>query len=158
MRNQKGQSRSRPLPETALTNVLCAELAYSALRKLQNAEVEEFWVLALGPAKSLLRCKMIFRGTVDACLVHPRDIFRFACSENASSLIVAHNHPSGDLRPSPEDLAITRRLIHASVILEIPLVDHLLLADGRFASFARERWCDFGLENQRTAPPEDFMI
>jgi DNA repair protein RadC len=75
--------------------------------------------------------------------VHPRDIFRFACLENASSLIVAHNHPSGDTRPSEQDLLFTRQLLRASRILQIPLLDHLILTTSGFSSFAREGWCQF---------------
>lgn len=123
--------------------VTTAEIAFLTLNDLASSEVEEFWALALGPGKSLLRSKMIFRGTVDACLVHPRDVFRFACCENASSLIIAHNHPSGDLRPSRQDLAFTRQLLVASRILEIPLLDHLIVGKNSFSSFARRGWCRF---------------
>lgn len=124
-------------------DITTAEAAYLTLKDLMTADVEEFWALALGPAKSLLQSRMIFRGTVDACLVHPRDIFRFACRANASSLIVAHNHPSGDLRPSTQDLAFTRQLVHASSILEIPLLDHLIVTSDGYASFASKGWCRF---------------
>lgn len=120
-----------------------AESAFTVLKELSASEVEEFWVLALGPSKSLLQGKMIFRGTVDACLVHPRDVFRFACLSNASSLIVAHNHPSGDLRPSEQDLHFTRQLLRGGRIFEIPIVDHLIVSGGGFSSFAREGWCTF---------------
>lgn len=120
-----------------------SEAAYQALKKNMTNDVEEFWALALGPSKKLLRSKMIFRGTVDACLVHPRDIFRFACVANASSLIVAHNHPSGDLRPSEHDLQITLQLIRISRIIQIPLLDHLILNESSHSSFAREGWCRF---------------
>jgi DNA repair protein RadC len=123
--------------------IITAEFAYITLKDLRSIEVEEFWALALGPTKSLLRSKMIFRGTVDACLVHPRDIFRFACLENASSLVVAHNHPSGDTRPSEQDLVFTHQLIEASRILEIPVIDHLIITHSGFSSFAREGWCQF---------------
>jgi DNA repair protein RadC len=123
--------------------IIAAELAYLTLKDLMTSEVEEFWALALGPTKTVLRNKMIFRGTVDACLVHPRDIFRFACLENASSLIVAHNHPSGDSRPSEQDLVFTNQLLEAACIIEIPILDHLIITRTGFSSFAREGWCGF---------------
>lgn len=123
--------------------ILTAEHAHEALRSLIDSDVEEFWALALGPSKVLLQSKMIFRGTVDSCLVHPRDIFRFACLMNASSLIVAHNHPSGDTRPSTQDIVFTKQLIRASKILEIPILDHLIVSNQGFTSLARERWCRF---------------
>jgi DNA repair protein RadC len=121
-----------------------AESAFRAVQHLETSDIEEFWALALGPTKALLQSKMIFRGTVDACLVHPRDVFRFACLSNASSLIVAHNHPSGDATPSEQDLIITRQLLRASDIVEIPLLDHLIVAGGSYTSLAREGWCRFG--------------
>jgi DNA repair protein RadC len=124
-----------------------ADLAFRAVENLQRAEVEEFWTLALGPRKNLLKRKMMFRGTVDLCLVHPRDIFRFACNENASSILVAHNHPSGDAAPSPEDLRFTRQLVSASRLMEIPLVDHLIVTPRGFISLSREGWCGFGHES-----------
>jgi DNA repair protein RadC len=123
--------------------IITAEHAYESLGELRHSDVEELWVLALGPSKTLLNAKMIFRGTVDACLVHPRDIFRFACLSNASSLIIAHNHPSNDTRPSEQDLLFTRNLLRAARILEIPVIDHLIVTRTRYASFAQEGWCGF---------------
>jgi DNA repair protein RadC len=122
-------------------DITTAEFAYETLKPKMALDAEEFWVLALGPKKTLLQSKMVFRGTIDACLVHPRDIFRFACTANASSLIVAHNHPSGDKRPSEQDLMFTKQLIRASRIFEIPLLDHLIITENGFSSFAREGWC-----------------
>jgi DNA repair protein RadC len=119
-------------------DIVTAQIAYAALLDLAHSDTEEFWVLALGPQKTLLRSKMIFKGTVDYCLVHPRDIFRFACSENASSIIVAHNHPSGDTTPSPEDIRFTKRLLQVARIIEIPIIDHLIVTSGGFSSLLSE--------------------
>jgi DNA repair protein RadC len=120
--------------------IISAERAFECLVELKRADVEEFWALALGPSKSLISKKMLFRGTVDACLAHPRDVFRFACQVNASSIIVAHNHPSEDLRPSQEDIALTQRLIQAGEILEIPIIDHLIVTHRYFLSTAKQDW------------------
>lgn len=117
--------------------------AYTSLREIASVDTEEFWVLALGPKKNLIRCKMLFRGTVDSCLVHPRDIFRFAYTENASSLIVAHNHPSGDPQPSTEDILFTRRLVRASDLLQVPILDHLIITQDAYTSLARSGLCRF---------------
>ena len=117
--------------------------AFESFSPLARSEVEEFWVLALGPSKRPISCQMLFRGTVDYCLIHPRDIFRFACLQNASSIIIAHNHPSGDLLPSPHDLKITRELTLAGRILQIPLLDHILVTPKESASFAAKGWCKF---------------
>lgn len=120
-----------------------AERVYRFLKPLIKTDIEEFWALALGPKKELLRGEMLFRGTVDSCQVHPRDLFRFACRENASALIIAHNHPSRDLLASPEDLRLTEQLIQAGLIFEIPVIDHLIITVDGFSSFARQRWCRF---------------
>ena len=117
-----------------------AEQAYRWLKHLARLDVEEFWALALGPRKNLLASKMLFRGTVDRCPIHPRDVFRFACMANASSILVAHNHPGNDPEPSEEDFAITERLMCAGELLEIPVVDHLIVAKGGYASFASRGW------------------
>ena len=130
-------------PVSKPAHITTAESAYEVVRGRIGIDAEEFWCLALGPSKILLQSKMIFRGTVDACLVHPRDIFRFACIANASSLIVVHNHPSGDLTPSDQDLDFTRQLVRAARLLEIPVLDHLIVSDERFASLARGGWVRF---------------
>lgn len=129
-----------PPTETIITH---AGAAYETLKVQMRNDIEEFWALALGPGKLLLAAEMIFRGTVDACLIHPRDVFRFACRTNASGLIIAHNHPSGDSRPSEQDLLMTRRLVEAADLFEIPILDHLILVDGGYSSFADERWGPF---------------
>jgi len=98
-------------------------------------EVEEFWAAALNPEKQVAAAGCLFRGTVDHCLFHPRDVFRFAYLHNASSLIVAHNHPSGNIQPSTEDLNVTAQLLQAAIIMEVPLVDHLIVSGGRYYSF-----------------------
>lgn len=84
-------------------------------------------MLALSSAKRVVGLEMIFRGTVDWCHVHPRDIIRFLCESNASSFIVAHNHPSGETTPSRQDWSFTRRLVSCGDLIEIPLLDHLIV-------------------------------
>lgn len=109
--------------------------AYRFFKKHACAEVEEFWVAALNSEKDVLQAGCLFRGTVDLCLFHPRDVFRFAYRHNASSVVVAHNHPSGNALPSAEDRVVTRQLIGASIILQVPVVDHVILAGGDYFSF-----------------------
>src|SRR6185312_5767265 len=77
----------------------------------------------------------LFRGTVDGCFFHPRDVFRYAIVHNASALIVAHNHPSGSPRPSPEDIEITRQLEAAGELLQVPIVDHVIITRRGYFSF-----------------------
>lgn len=114
--------------------------AFSQVKALGQLEVEEFWVLALRADKSLVHKECVFRGTVDCCPVFPRDVFRIACRLNASSLIVVHNHPSGELHPSIEDVLVTRRLRRAGRLFGIPVVDHIIVAKKRYWSFADAGW------------------
>jgi DNA repair protein RadC len=136
-------------PNTTNGNeVISAERAYSQLTELAHSEIEEFWALALSPKKTVLNRKMIFRGTVDSCLVHPRDIFRFACLENASALLIAHNHPSGDLVPSYEDIRFTQQIITAANLMEIPIIDHVIVTKTGFVSLRTDGWCQFQSETE----------
>jgi DNA repair protein RadC len=110
--------------------------AFHLLKPFLDNDVEEFWVVALSSTKQVIRVEMVARGTVDSCCVHPRDVFRFALRCNASSLLVGHNHPSGDCRPSTEDLELTHRLLNAGELLQIPLVDHVILSHETYLSLA----------------------
>lgn len=110
----------------------------SYLRRVMRMDIEEFWILAFTSARDLLAADCLFRGTVDACFFHPRDVFRFACRWNAASIVVAHNHPSGNLYPSSEDQEITCRLVKASRILNLPVTDHIIVTSrGHFSFFER---------------------
>ena len=83
--------------------------------------------MALSSQLKPLNLEMLFRGTVNQCMVHPRDVFRFAYKSNASSLILAHNHPQGSLEASHHDLQLTSQLVKASILLQVPILDHLIL-------------------------------
>jgi len=79
---------------------------------------------------------LVSRGTLDACLVHAREVFRAAIAGGAAAIIVAHNHPSGDPAPSADDCTLTRRLSEGGELLGIPVLDHVVLGrDGRYSSF-----------------------
>lgn len=106
------------------------------LRKCISRDQEELWLLALCPAKSVLTCRLMFRGTGNMCLIHPRDIFRELCRVNASSFIIAHNHPSQDPNPSDDDWAVTKRLVACAEMFEIPMLDHLIITDQNHRSMA----------------------
>jgi DNA repair protein RadC len=108
--------------------------------RMDRADVEEFWAAALNSEKAILAAQCLFRGTVDSCFFHPRDVFRFACRHNASALVVAHNHPSGNPAPSDEDLQVTKRLVFAGAIMQMPVVDHVILGTADYFSFAQAGW------------------
>ncbi|MGZ3769247.1 MAG: JAB domain-containing protein [Bdellovibrio sp.] len=110
--------------------------AYECLRAQINPYAEELWVLSLNSQLQILKKEMIFRGTADQCLIHPRDIFRTLILSNASSFIMAHNHPSHNSMPSEEDLILTRKMHQAGLLFQIPLVDHLVITSTKYYSMA----------------------
>lgn len=97
---------------------------------------ERFWVIPMDIKNRPLGIFQTGQGTVDASIVHPREVLQPALATSASGLIIAHNHPSGDPEPSPEDLALTRRLAAAAQVMGIPVLDHVVLGRGRYVSFA----------------------
>ena len=99
---------------------------------------EEFRVLLLNLQGELLRMEKVAQGTLDGCEVHVRDVFRRAIAEHAASVVVVHNHPSGEPTPSPEDKFVTRRLQGAATMLGVKLQDHIIIGEGRYASFSEE--------------------
>ena len=103
--------------------------------RLRDLTVEEFHVLALDSQSQVRRDVLVSRGLLNSALVHPREVFRAAIAEAAAGIIVAHNHPSGDPTPSPEDRAVTRQLVEAGRLLDLPVYDHVIVAGDRHLSF-----------------------
>jgi DNA repair protein RadC len=113
-----------------------ARAIYEVMRlRLRDRGQEEFHVLLLNTQNQLLRDVTIAVGTADMALVHPRDVFKCAMSENATALVLVHNHPSGEPSPSPEDRAITEQLATAGQMLSLPVMDHVIIGEGRYYSF-----------------------
>jgi DNA repair protein RadC len=98
--------------------------------------VEEFHLLTLDSQNRITRDLLITRGLLNSSLVHPREVFRAAIAEAAAAVIVVHNHPSGNPTPSPDDRAVTRQLVEAGRLLDIPVYDHVVVAGDRYFSFA----------------------
>ncbi len=105
--------------------------------RLRDLPVEEFHVLALDRQNQLLRDVTVTRGVLDGSLVHPREVFRAAIAEAAGGVVLVHNHPSGDPTPSPEDRAVTRQLVSAGQLLDLPVYDHVIVAGDRWMSFGQ---------------------
>jgi DNA repair protein RadC len=103
-----------------------------ALRDLRQ---EEFHLLLLNTQNAILRELVITRGTLDTSVIHAREVFRPAIAESASTVVLVHNHPSGDPTPSPEDIAITAELAAAGAMIGIPVLDHIVIGDSRYVSF-----------------------
>lgn len=116
-----------PVPRPARIDGPEAVLAYLGPR-VAILPVETFWVLLLDVRGRPLGAEQVAQGTLTACLVHPREVFAPAIRARAASIVVAHNHPSGDPEPSEEDRVLTQRLAEASDLLGIPLLDHVVVA------------------------------
>lgn len=110
------------------------EVAAYLLPRFGGAEVEQFGVLLLDARQRPLHARVLTRGTVDASPVHPREVFREAAVSAAASLVLFHNHPSGDPTPSLDDLALTRRLRQAGELMGIEVLDHIILGDASYSS------------------------
>lgn len=104
--------------------------------RLRDLAVEEFHLLALDSQSQVLREVLVTRGLLNSSLVHPREVFRPAIAEAAAGIIIVHNHPSGDPTPSAEDRAVTRQLVAAGRLLDLPVYDHVIIAGDRHLSFA----------------------
>ena len=99
---------------------------------------EEFWLLMLNRANSVIKRELISRGGVAGTVVDTKIIFKTAVMNYANSIIICHNHPSGNLKPSEADFKITKNIKEAGKIMEIPLLDHLIITENGFYSFADE--------------------
>ena len=95
--------------------------------EMQHFEVEEFHVLMLDTKNRLIRDIKVSKGTLNASLVHPREVFREAIRAGAASVILVHNHPSGDPTPSGDDIRITREMMEAGRLLKIEVLDHIII-------------------------------
>lgn len=102
--------------------------------KMRDMKQEEFIVVILNSANRIIRERTITKGLLNSSLTHPREVFREAILENAASVILIHNHPSGNTEPSREDIQITKQLIEAGKIIGIPVHDHIIIAGASFTS------------------------
>lgn len=112
-----------------------AELLTEQLRYLQK---EHFVCLFLNTKNVVIAQETLSIGSLNASIVHPREVFRAAIKYSSASIVCAHNHPSGDPAPSPEDIAITKRLVESGQIVGIDVLDHIVVGDGRFVSLKEQ--------------------
>lgn len=115
------------------------EVAEYLLPQFGNRPVEQFGVLLLDTKHRVLRASVLSVGTLDASIVHPREVFREATAAGAAALVLFHNHPSGDPEPSDDDVRLTQRLMAAGVLMGIDVLDHVILADVRYFSFRENK-------------------
>jgi DNA repair protein RadC len=128
----------RYLIDTQHYKISSAKEVYDELSPYKNKQQEYFLSLYLDGANNLIETKIITIGTLNQSLVHPREVFSYAIEKRCASIIVAHNHPSGILKPSSEDITVTQRLKEAGQILGIELLDHIIFTKDAFVSLKEE--------------------
>jgi DNA repair protein RadC len=106
--------------------------------KLSDLPHEEFWILLLNRAHSVIKMQCISKGGISGTVVDARLILKPAIEHLASSIILCHNHPSGQLKPSEQDISLTKKLKESARLMEISILDHLIIGDQKYLSFADE--------------------
>ncbi len=115
--------------------ILSPKDVWRELKDIRNNKKEHFIIFYLDARNQEIKREIISIGSLNANLVHPREVFEPAVRHTAAQIIIAHNHPSGDPEPSEDDLEITKRLVKAGKILGIEIIDHIIVAKGSFLSF-----------------------
>jgi DNA repair protein RadC len=110
------------------------QVALYLLPQYGAGPVERFGLLMLDTKQRVIRIKIVAVGSLDTTVVHPREVFREAAIASAKSIVLFHNHPSGDPTPSSDDLVLTARMVNAGDVMGIDVIDHVILADQRYCS------------------------
>jgi DNA repair protein RadC len=132
--------RRRKETEAAeVVKVLSSRDAYEVLLPVfSDLNHEEFWILILNQANYIIGKQLISKGGMAGTVADPKIIFKTALEHNAAYIILAHNHPSGNLKPSTQDLNITKKMVEAGKMLDLPVLDHLIVTNKLFYSFGDE--------------------
>lgn len=125
----------RKLKDKKTNILLTPKDIWEALADIRGSKKEHFVAFYLNARNQEIKREIISIGTVSASLVHPREVFEGAIKNNASSIILAHNHPSGDTEPSQDDIEITKKLVHAGKILDIKVIDHVIVTNNKFFKY-----------------------
>ncbi|RZL34792.1 MAG: DNA repair protein RadC [Pedobacter sp.] len=119
--------------------ITCSKDAYEVLKsELSDLVHEEFWMLVLNRANFVTSKHLISRGGQSGTIADPKIIFKIALENNAANIVLAHNHPSGNLKASVADINLTKKMVQAGLLLEIPIYDHLIITDQSYLSMADE--------------------
>ena len=125
------------LPAKKSVTILSPSDVFDNYRSLFDCQVRErFVVLWLSSGNKVVGFEVISEGILNSSLTHPREVFRGAIVATAASVILAHNHPSGNPEPSEEDIAITKQLVESGKIMGIPVHDHIIFAERKYTSLA----------------------
>lgn len=119
-----------------------SDVADLMMASMKDLSQEHFMVLLLNSKNIVIKEACVFKGTLNSSIVHPREIFSIAIRENANAIIAVHNHPSGDVTPSQEDIITTLRLKECGLILGIDLLDHIIIGDNKFTSLVEAGYFD----------------
>ena len=106
---------------------------------LRDEVKEKFLVVCLNSANKIIKYETISIGSLNSSIVHPREVFKAAIENNSASIILIHNHPSGNPEPSSEDISITRKIVESGKIMDIPVFDHIIIAGNMHTSFVEKR-------------------
>jgi DNA repair protein RadC len=129
-------------PEDRPTINSPADAAALVQLEMQALEKEHLKVILLDTRNHVIEIREVYRGSLNASVVRVSEVFTPAVRRNAASILVVHNHPSGNPSPSPEDVAITKRLVEAGKLMEIEVLDHIIIGQGRYVSM-KERGLGF---------------
>ncbi len=132
----ESKKRTEIKNQTAVTNSsISAELVRN---QIEDFNIENFIVLSFNSRNKLINAEISTVGTLTSSLVHPRETFKIAIRNHAAKIMIAHNHPSGEVSPSDDDLKITRRLVEAGKLIGIEVIDHVIVSQDDFYSFKDE--------------------
>lgn len=120
-----------------------ADVAQLFMVEMLALDQEELWVAALDTKNRILKVDKVYRGSVNTAMIRVGEIYKEALRLNATSIVVAHNHPTSDPTPSPEDILVTRQIVEAGKLLDLECLDHLIVGGNRYVSL-RERGLGFG--------------
>mgnify|MGYP001382864007 FL=1 len=124
--------------EKPIVNPATAAEIVNRVFDMENQPNEVFAILCLNTKKKVAGAHIISQGSLSSAIVHPREVFKAAILNNAASIVLAHNHPSGDPEPSREDIETTHRLVNAGNILGINVLDHIIVGDGKYISLKEQ--------------------
>lgn len=128
----------RLLKDKKVELILAPRDVWENLKDIRDNKKEHFIVFYLDTRNQKIKREVISVGTLNANLVHPREVFEPAIYQTAAQILIAHNHPSGDIKPSDDDLAVTKRLLEAGKILGIEIIDHVIVSENSFLSLKCE--------------------
>lgn len=129
-----GKRSDVPLPLISSSIRSPTDVVAEMRAKLRGKKKEHFWIVLLNTRNQVIRTAESSVGSLNASIVHPREVFKEAVAASAASVILVHNHPSGDPQPSQEDIDLTRRLVQAGEMMGVSVLDHIIVCDERHSS------------------------